>query len=102
MVKASGVAAARAANVLFRASRYRAGMEREPYPAESAHRRYPLKVGNHEMTAAHMYELLRVGPDVNVIGTWSNRFAQGRAAITSRRTGKGRVVYLGTYLTDEL
>jgi beta-galactosidase len=71
-------------------------------PAESAQRRYTIKVGNHEVTAAHMYELLDLGEGVESIGTWSNRFAAGQAAATSRQVGKGRVVYVGTYLTEDL
>jgi beta-galactosidase len=80
----------------------RASPVRQKLPAESARRRYTLKIGNHEMTAAHMYELLTLADDVTPVGTWSNRFAAGQPAVTSRKVGKGRVVYLGTYLTDEL
>jgi len=75
---------------------------REKFPAESARRRYTLKIGNHEMTAAHMYELLTLADDVTAIGSWSNRFASGTPVLTSRLVGKGRVLYLGTYLTDEV
>jgi beta-galactosidase len=37
-----------------------------------------------------------------VLGRWSNRFASGRAAVTTRKVGKGRAVYVGTYLTESL
>jgi beta-galactosidase len=54
------------------------------------------------VTAAHLYELLKVAPGTEVIGRWASRFAEGQAAITSRKIGKGNVIYLGTYLSDAL
>jgi beta-galactosidase len=75
---------------------------RQKLPAESARRRYTLKIGNHQMTAAHMYEQLALADDVATIGSWSNRFLSGQAVLTSRQVGKGRALYLGTYLTDEI
>jgi beta-galactosidase len=71
-------------------------------PASSAQRRYELVLGNREHEAAHLYELLDLDGDVEVLGRWSNRFASGRAAITSRKVGAGNAVYLGTYLTESL
>lgn len=69
---------------------------------ESAQRRYMLAYGNHEVTAGHLYELLKPAVGTEVIGAWSNRFASGEAAITAKQVGKGAVIYLGTYLTDDL
>jgi beta-galactosidase len=54
------------------------------------------------VTAAHLYELLNVAPGTEVIGSWASRFAEGQAAMTSRKVGKGNVIYLGTYLSDAL
>jgi beta-galactosidase len=71
-------------------------------PAGSANRRYRFTLGNQEQEAAHLYELLETDADVEVIGRWSNRFASGRAAVTSRKIDKGHAVYMGTYLTDSL
>ncbi len=71
-------------------------------PAGSTARGYRLTLGNQEYEAAHLYELLEVDADVEVIGRWSNRFAGGRAAVTRRKQGKGEAVYVGTYLTDPL
>lgn len=82
--------------------RYGANAVREKFPAESAGRRYTLQIGNQETTAAHMYELLSLADDVTPLGTWSNRFAAGQPAITSRNVGKGRAIYVGTYLTETL
>lgn len=85
-----------------RGGRYGGGAAREILPAESARRRYTMKIGNHEVVAAHMYELLSPAEGAEILGTWSNRFANGQAAIVSRQVGKGRVVYLGAYLTESL
>jgi|GEM_PF-69651 len=71
-------------------------------PAESARRRYKIKIGNREVVAGHMYELLRPAEGTEVLGYWSNRFAEGIAAVTSRAVGKGRALYVGTYLTEEI
>jgi beta-galactosidase len=82
--------------------RYGASAQRGRLPAESARRRYTLKVGNREVTAAHMYELLELAVGTAAKATWGNRFAEGRAAIAHRQVGKGRVLYCGTYLTEAL
>ena len=68
---------------------------------ESSQRKYTFTYGNHEITAGHLYELLRPAKGTEVVGTWTNRFASGEAAITTRQVGRGTVVYLGTYLTEE-
>jgi beta-galactosidase len=75
---------------------------RKRLPATSASRTYELKLGNAQVTAAHLYELLSVAPGTEVIGRWASRFAEGQAAMTSRKVGKGNVIYLGTYLSDPL
>lgn len=71
-------------------------------PAESHRRERRFKIGNRELTAGYFYENLSVDGDVETIATWSNRYADGRPMATSRKVGKGRVVYLGTYLTPDL
>jgi beta-galactosidase len=71
-------------------------------PASSATRRYKFTLGNQEHEAAHIYELLELDGDVEVLGRWSNRFASERPMITSRKVGDGRAVYVGTYLTESL
>jgi beta-galactosidase len=71
-------------------------------PSSSAARRYKFVLGNGEHEAAHLYEILDVDTDVEILGTWSNRFASGRAMITSRKSGNGHAVYMGTYLTPSL
>jgi beta-galactosidase len=71
-------------------------------PSSSAFRKYTIDIGGRTIEAEHLYELLELESDVETIATWSNRFAEGRAAATLRKVGKGQVVYLATYLTDDL
>ena len=69
---------------------------------ESGRRIRRFTFGNRELDAGHFYENLAVADDVEVLGIWSNRYAEGQPAITSRRVGKGRVLYVGTYLTPDV
>ncbi|AMM84442.1 beta-galactosidase [Martelella sp. AD-3] len=80
----------------FRAS----GVKR--LPACSAGRRYLLRHGNTTFPASHLYEKLIVEDDVEALMSWGNRFLDGEPAVTMRRIGKGKAIYAGTYLTDEL
>jgi len=75
---------------------------RPRFPAESASRRYTMKLGNREVTAAQMYEWLKLSDGAEPLATWSNRFLDGQPAISTKTVGKGRVVYAGTYMTDAL
>lgn len=70
--------------------------------SSSAARRYKFVLGNREHDAAHLYEILDIDADVETLGKWSSRFAAGRAMVTSRKSGKGHAVYMGTYLTASL
>lgn len=71
--------------------------------AESARRKHFIDLGGEaRVQAAHGYEQLEVEPDVEVIGRWSARHLEGQAAVTQRRLGAGRVIYVGTYLTHGL
>jgi len=71
-------------------------------PAESSRRRYTLRIGNEDYSAAHLYEVVKPVDDVEIAGTWSNRFLNGRPAITARAVGRGWVFYAGTYLTEAI
>ena len=71
-------------------------------PSSSASRLYKFVLGNREHEAAHIYEILETVNDVEVLGRWSNRFADGMAMITNRKVGNGNAVYVGTYLTESL
>ena len=70
--------------------------------AGSAGRKYRFALGNREFTAGHLYEKLELAPGTEVLGHWTNRWLEGGAAITSRAHGRGRVIYVGTYLTPDL
>jgi beta-galactosidase len=72
------------------------------HPAESSRRAYVLRIGDVTMRAAHCYELLSVQGGAEVVGRWDARFVADLPAITSRAVGKGRVVYVGTYITADL
>ncbi|MCZ7450859.1 beta-galactosidase [Agrobacterium rhizogenes] len=71
-------------------------------PAESSRRIRRFTFGNRELDAGYFYENLATETDVETIGVWSNRYAEGAPVITSRTVGKGRVLYVGTYLTSDL
>lgn len=72
-------------------------------PAESSRRAHAVRIGAHSWPAAHCYELLKLtGSDVQTVGEWDARFVAGEPAITLRRVGQGRVLYVGTYLTPQL
>jgi beta-galactosidase len=98
-----GRLAAPGANGLFTTMTRSGGLVIPPdRPAESSRRIRRFSVGNQELDAGHFYENLAIGPDVEAIGQWSNRYAEGTPVITSRMVGKGRVLYVGTYLTPDL
>ncbi|NQT84327.1 beta-galactosidase [bacterium] len=74
-----------------------------------------ITIGESSVPAPLWYEVLEPAPDAEVIGRWADRFGTvgdggqvvlggltGRAAITSRKVGKGRVIYAGTYLMPEV
>jgi beta-galactosidase len=71
-------------------------------PSSSAERKYSMSFNSRDIEAEHLYELLETASDVEPLAGWNTWFAKDRPAITSRRVGKGRVVYLGTYLSEEL
>lgn len=98
-----GRLAAPGANGLFSTMTRSGGLVIPPdRPAESSRRSRRFALGNQDLEAAHFYENLAVDADVEAIGIWSNRYAEGTPVITSRSLGKGRVLYVGTYLTEDL
>ncbi|OBZ96589.1 beta-galactosidase [Pararhizobium polonicum] len=98
-----GRLAAPGANGLFATMTRSGGLVIPPdRPAESSRRIRRFTFGNRELDAGYFYENLAVDSDVEALGVWSNRYAEGTPVITSRTVGKGRVLYVGTYLTPEL
>ncbi len=71
-------------------------------PATSATRSCTHQIGNREFKAAHLYEALDLAPGTEALGQWSNRFLKGTPSASVRQHGAGRVIYLGTYLTEDL
>jgi beta-galactosidase len=98
-----GRLAAPGANGLFDVMERSGGLVIPPNkPAESHRRERRFKIGNRELAAGHFYENLATDGDVEVVAAWSNRYAEGQPMATSRKVGKGQVVYVGTYLTPDL
>ena len=71
-------------------------------PAGSTERQYAIRYGNGIIRAAHLYEKLILKDDVAPLGVWTDRFLADEAAITIRTIGKGKAIYVGTYLTEAL
>ncbi|MGR9393965.1 beta-galactosidase [Rhizobium leguminosarum] len=98
-----GRLAAPGANGLFDVMERSGGLVIPPNkPAESHRRERRFKIGNRELAAGYFYENLATDGDVEVVAAWSNRYAEGQPMATSRKVGKGQVVYVGTYLTPDL
>ncbi|MFK3781675.1 beta-galactosidase [Agrobacterium sp. NPDC089420] len=89
---------------LFQRNGIEAGLYLPPeVPASSsAERKYTLDFNGHILEAEHLYEQIEITEGVEVLARWSNRFLAGEPAITRRRVGQGQVVYVATYLTQEL
>lgn len=51
-----------------------------------------------EAVSAHWYETLQPDPGTSAFATWRGRAIDGAVAATVRTLGRGRVVYVGTYL----
>lgn len=71
-------------------------------PAGSTGRRYLVRYGNGTFPAAHLYERLITGDDVEPLATWSDCWLEEQPVLTRRAIGKGAGHYLGTYLTEPL
>ena len=98
-----GRLAAPGANGLFATMTRSGGLVIPPdRPAESSRRIRRFTFGNREFEAGYFYENLAIDADVDALGIWSNRYAEGTPVVTSRAVGKGHVLYVGTYLTPEL
>lgn len=89
---------------LFQRNAPDAGMYVPPQvlPSSSSERSYKMQIGNREATAEHLYETIEIADDVKVLGSWSDRSLAGKPMLTERKIGKGRAIYLATYLTPEV
>jgi beta-galactosidase len=50
----------------------------------------------------HWYEVLEIYPGTMTVARWKGRHLDHKPAITMRRHGDGAVLYVGTYLNDDL
>jgi beta-galactosidase len=72
-----------------------------PAPS-SAERVYAVNFAGRRLEVEHLYEQIETASDVEILARWSNRFLEGKAAITRRKVGTGEIIYVATYLTPEL
>ncbi|MCG3150276.1 MAG: Beta-galactosidase BgaA [Verrucomicrobiae bacterium] len=61
-----------------------------------------LVLAGKKMLAEHWCEILEPAAGTTTLAKWSGRHLTGTAAVTVRQLGQGRVVYVGTYLTEAL
>jgi len=76
----------------------------EEYGRQNRPDKRPLTMGfaQGEVRTEWWYEALRPDADTDVVARWQGRHLTGEAAVTSRRIGRGAVLYVGTYFTAEV
>ena len=81
-----------------------AGVTVEEYGKQNAPDERPLWVffANDQYQTQYWYEILAPHSDTEVLATWRGRHLDNQPAVTLRKHGQGCVLYVGTYLTDEL
>ena len=60
-----------------------------------------IKTGIKDIPIQMWYEVLKP-TSAQIVALWQGRHLDGMPAITRNRVGKGQVVYVGTYLTDQV
>lgn len=65
-------------------------------------RRLEFELAGQIVPSAHWYEQLELEPGTEVLASWSSRHLRGTPAISVRQVGRGKVVYVGTYLTGSV
>jgi beta-galactosidase len=61
-----------------------------------------LELGDQTARTEHWYEQLELDADTRALALWTRRHLKGTAAISLREVGKGKVIYVGSYLTGAL
>lgn len=81
-----------------------AGVTIEEYGRQNAPEKRPLRIQleSGSMTSTLWYEALQPQAGTEVLAHWHGRHLTGRPAITLHRLDRGHVVYVGSYLTQEL
>jgi beta-galactosidase len=76
----------------------------EEYGRQNAPEQRPLnlEIGGQTVHTKWWYEQLSPDANTQVLASWSSRYLAGSAGITLHPVGKGAVVYVGTYLTQEI
>ena len=76
----------------------------EEYGRQNAPEQRPLNLDIDRQTVhtKWWYEQLRPDADTQVLSHWNSRHLAGSAGITLHPVGKGAVVYVGTYLTQDI
>ena len=81
-----------------------AGVHVQEYGRRNAPEKRPLflQLGSQRVSCDLWYEALGADSDVDVLASWEGRHLTSQAAITRRNLGEGQVIYVGSYLTEEL
>jgi beta-galactosidase len=61
-----------------------------------------VQTGNGSLLAGYLYEEILPDPGTETLATWAESWLEGTPAVTQRRLGLGRAIYVGTYLTPDL
>lgn len=79
-----------------------AGLRVEEYSRKNKaeQRAWVMQWGERTLTAEGWVEILAPAEGTEVLATWTTRHAAGTPAITSRKVGKGRALYVGTLMTE--
>ncbi|MCC5845339.1 MAG: beta-galactosidase [Verrucomicrobia bacterium] len=79
-----------------------AGVSVEEYSRKNRadQRSWVMKWDDREHTAEGWVEILAPEEGTEVLAAWTARHAAGKPAVTCRRQGKGRVLYVGTLMTE--
>jgi beta-galactosidase len=81
-----------------------AGVSVEEYGKQNAPDERPIWAffASNELLTNYWYEILNPMENSRVLATWKGRHQDGQPAVTLRKVGDGWVIYVGTYLTDDL
>ena len=71
-------------------------------PAASEKRPLFLQLGSQRISCDLWHEAIAADSDVDVLASWPGGHLTGQGSITRRHLGEGQVVYVGSYLTEEL
>lgn len=79
-----------------------AGVTVEEYGKQNLPAARPLRLTltGKSVPTDHWYEWLQLDRDTKPLAKWKGRHLTGKVAVSTRRVGKGQVVYVGTYFTQ--